>query len=126
MQNIMQSLLEANNMIEKEQMKLQIKQDNQEDTTALEQQISLEQSAVDQLQSKLVEVQQALTDHKKLLTAVKSSQKAAAQASQKKVVEVKKEKTEAKVEKEDTPPKQAAVALDKEAIIQRAIENAKK
>lgn len=122
MQNIMQSLLEANNMIEKEQMKLQIKQDNQEDTTALEQQISLEQSAVDQLQSKLVEVQQALTDHKKLLTAVKSSQKAAAQASQKKVVEVKKEK----VEKEDKPPKQAAVALDKEAIIQRAIENAKK
>lgn len=49
MQNIMQSLLEANNMIEKEQVKLQIKQENQEDTTALEQQINLEQSAVDQL-----------------------------------------------------------------------------
>jgi hypothetical protein len=47
MQNIMQSLLEANNMIEKEQVKLQIKQENQEDTTALEQQINLEQSAVD-------------------------------------------------------------------------------
>lgn len=92
MQNIMQSLLEASNMIEKEQVKLQIKQDNQEDTTALEQQINLEQSAVDQLQTKLVEVQQALTDHKKLLTAVKSSQKTES-AAQKKVEKVEEKKS---------------------------------
>ena len=116
-------------MIEKEQMKLQIKQDNQEDTTALEQQINLEQSAVDQLQTKLVEVQQALTDHKKLLTAVKSSQKKES-AAQKKVeekkpvVEVKKEKVVEETEKK--PAQHAAVALDQKAIIQRAIENAKK
>lgn len=104
MQNIMQSLLEANNMIEKEQVKLQIKQDNQEDTTALEQQINLEQSAVDQLQTKLVEVQQALTDHKKLLTAVKSSQKKESTVQKKveekkPVAEVKKEKVVEEAEK---------------------------